>query len=87
MIVVHRLSASQLSIDVAALHPGPTGRVEITCLATIPAHVDIGEEFADYKTYSVKSKCKQFFLCKFFKKKAQNINKLYFLFICIFHIR
>lgn len=33
------------------------GRLEISCLATIPAHVKPGEQFADYKTYSVKSKC------------------------------
>lgn len=56
---VHKpsISGSQLSIEVSKLQPtGSSGRVEITCLATIPAHVDIGEEFADYKTFSVKSK-------------------------------
>lgn len=50
------ISGSQLSIDVSKLNSGSTGRVEITCLATIPAHVEIGEEYADYKTFSVKSK-------------------------------
>lgn len=49
-------SASQLSVEVSNLHAGSNGRLEITCLATIPAHVGPGEQFADYKTYSVKSK-------------------------------
>ncbi|XP_055699185.1 uncharacterized protein LOC129799383 [Phlebotomus papatasi] len=47
-------SASQLSVEVSNLHAGSNGRLEITCLATIPAHVGPGEQFADYKTYSVK---------------------------------
>lgn len=50
------ISSSQLSVAVAELEPGSNGRLEITCLATIPAHVGPGEQFADYKTYSVKSK-------------------------------
>lgn len=49
-------SSSQLSIEVSELHASTNGRLEITCLATIPAHVGPGEQFADYKTYSVKSK-------------------------------
>lgn len=52
-------SSSQLSIEVSELHASNNGRLEITCLATIPAHVGVGEQFADYKTYSVKSKCKR----------------------------
>lgn len=53
----HRLVAtsSQLSIEVSELH-ALNGRLEISCLATIPAHVKPGEQYADYKTYSVKSK-------------------------------
>ena len=51
-----QVSSSQLSIEVSELHAGINGRLEITCLATIPAHVGPGEQFADYKTYSVKSK-------------------------------
>ncbi|KAJ6637153.1 hypothetical protein Bhyg_09880 [Pseudolycoriella hygida] len=47
-------SGSQLSIDVSDLTKAHTGRLEITCLATIPAHVGPGEQFADYKTSSVK---------------------------------
>lgn len=39
------------------LYVPANGRVEITCLATIPAHVGPGEQYADYKTYSMKSKC------------------------------
>ncbi|XP_031624821.1 uncharacterized protein LOC116341720 [Contarinia nasturtii] len=52
----HRLVAtsSQLSIQVSELH-ALNGRLEISCLATIPAHVKPeGEQYADYKTYSVK---------------------------------
>lgn len=47
-------SSSQLSIEVSELHAGTNGRLEITCLSTIPASVGIGEEYADYKTFSVK---------------------------------
>lgn len=48
-------TSSQLSIEVSELH-ALNGRLEISCLATIPAHVKPGEQYADYKTYSVKSK-------------------------------
>lgn len=59
-------SSSQLSIEVSDLHASTNGRLEITCLATIPAHVGPGEQFADYKTYSVKSKYKYIqFFCLF----------------------
>lgn len=53
----HRFVAtsSQLSIEVSELH-ALNGRLEISCLATIPAHVKPGEQYADYKTYSVKGK-------------------------------
>lgn len=47
-------SSSQLSIEVSKLHAGANGRLEITCLATIPAQIGIDEEYADYKTHSVK---------------------------------
>ena len=50
------IASSQLSIPVIELEAGSNGKLEITCLATIPAHVGTGEQFADYKTYSVKSK-------------------------------
>lgn len=36
------------------LHAGANGRLEITCLSTIPASVGPGEQYADYKTFSVK---------------------------------
>lgn len=49
------VSSSQLVVEVSDLHADMNGRLEITCLATIPAHVGPGEQFADYKTYSVKS--------------------------------
>ncbi|XP_063705124.1 uncharacterized protein LOC134834407 [Culicoides brevitarsis] len=48
------ISSSQLSVAVSELEPGSNGKLEITCLATIPAHVGPGEQYADYKTYSVK---------------------------------
>lgn len=38
------------------------GRLEISCLATIPSHVQSGEQFADYKTYSIKSECHTYFI-------------------------
>lgn len=50
-------SGSQLSIEVSDLTKTHNGRLEITCLATIPAHVAQGEQFADYKTFSVKGEC------------------------------
>lgn len=49
-------SSSQLSIEVSELHAGSNGRLEITCLSTIPASVGPGEQYADYKTFSVKGK-------------------------------
>ena len=49
------IASSQLVVEVSELHADSNGRLEITCLATIPAHVGPGEQFADYKTYSVKS--------------------------------
>lgn len=62
----HRLIAtsSQLSVEVSELH-ALNGRLEISCLATIPAHVKPGEQYADYKTYSVKSKCKTKYFFEF----------------------
>lgn len=49
-------SASQLSIDVSDLHADANGRLEISCLSTIPAKLlQPGDEYADFKIYSVKS--------------------------------
>lgn len=58
---MHRpyMAASMLVMEVSELHADMNGRLEITCLATIPAHVGPGEQFADYKTYSVKSKYRE----------------------------
>lgn len=53
------MATSQLMVEVSELHADMNGRLEITCLATIPAHVGPGEQFADYKTYSVKSEYSQ----------------------------
>jgi hypothetical protein len=49
-------SSSQLSIKVSDLHADKYGRLEITCLSTIPAKVGGDDLFADFKSYSVKSK-------------------------------
>lgn len=54
-------SSSQLSIKVSDLHAGLNGRLEISCMGTIPAKVGKGEMFADYKSYSVKSKCRHLY--------------------------
>jgi len=55
-------SSSQLSIEVSELHAGANGRLEITCLSTIPASVGPGEQYADYKTFSVKGEIMTFFI-------------------------
>ncbi|XP_023036066.1 uncharacterized protein LOC6651469 [Drosophila willistoni] len=47
-------SISQLNVELTEQHVGSNGRMEITCLSTIPATVGQGEQYADYKTYSVK---------------------------------
>ncbi|XP_049291832.1 uncharacterized protein LOC125768351 [Anopheles funestus] len=52
----HRVFASysQLSIRITEALTNNLGRIEITCLATIPAHVEPGEQYADYKTSLIK---------------------------------
>ncbi|XP_058063247.1 uncharacterized protein LOC131213255 [Anopheles bellator] len=52
----HRVSASysQLSLRITEALTNNLGRIEITCLATIPAHVEPGEQYADYKTSLIK---------------------------------
>ncbi|XP_017845189.1 uncharacterized protein LOC108601774 [Drosophila busckii] len=47
-------SISQLNLEITEQHVGSNGRMEITCLSTIPATIAQGEQYADYKTYSVK---------------------------------
>ncbi|XP_037896455.1 uncharacterized protein LOC119641715 [Glossina fuscipes] len=47
-------SVSQLNVELTEQHVDISGRMEITCLATIPSAVGPGEQFADYKTYSIK---------------------------------
>lgn len=54
-------SSSQLSIKVSDLHAGLNGRLEISCMGTIPAKVGKGEMYADFKSYSVKSKCRHLY--------------------------
>ncbi|KAH8310357.1 hypothetical protein KR044_000906 [Drosophila immigrans] len=47
-------SISQLNLEITEQHVGSNGRMEITCLSTIPSAVGQGEQYADYKTFSVK---------------------------------
>lgn len=54
-------SSSQLNIKVSDLHAGLNGRLEISCMGTIPAKVGKGEMYADFKSYSVKSKCRHLY--------------------------
>lgn len=56
-------SSSQLSIQVSELHADANGRLEISCLSTIPGKISPPDEmFADYKSYSIKSKHSIFIL-------------------------
>lgn len=52
----HRVAASysQLAIRITEALTNNVGRIEITCLATIPARVEPGEQYADYKTSLIK---------------------------------
>lgn len=54
----HRVAEtfSELNIEISEHHTGGNGKLELTCLATIPSHIGIDEQYADYKTYSVKRK-------------------------------
>lgn len=54
----HRVAASysQLAIRITEALTNNVGRIEITCLATIPARVEPGEQYADYKTSLIKRK-------------------------------
>lgn len=54
-------SSSQLSIEVSKLHAGANGRLEITCVSTIPATIAPLEQYADYKSVSVKGKQELFY--------------------------
>ncbi|XP_075161052.1 immunoglobulin domain-containing protein beaten path VII [Haematobia irritans] len=47
-------SVSQLNIELTEQHVGPNGKMELTCMATIPSAVGPGEDFADFKTYTIK---------------------------------
>lgn len=54
-------SASQISIQVSALHADSKGRLEISCVSTIPSKIGRGDMYADYKSYSTKSKWRHLF--------------------------
>lgn len=53
---LYRATASEITIQVTEEHADMNGRLEITCIATIPDFVQPGEQYADYKTFSIKSK-------------------------------
>lgn len=48
------VSSSQLTVDLTEQYLDSNGLVEVTCLATIPEHVNEGEQYADYKTFSMR---------------------------------
>lgn len=47
-------SSSELRIRVSELHADANGRLEISCVSTIPAEVDRNEEFADFRIFKVR---------------------------------
>lgn len=49
-------SKNQLNINVSHLVPDVNGRIEITCVATIPPQADPGEDYADIKSTSAQGK-------------------------------
>ncbi|XP_044727071.1 uncharacterized protein LOC123290806 [Chrysoperla carnea] len=46
-------SVSQLSVEVSELHAGDSGKLELTCVATIPGYLGHGEKYADIRTHTV----------------------------------
>lgn len=46
-------STTQLTVAVSELHALENGRLELTCMATIPAYVNTGDSFADAKLHTV----------------------------------
>jgi hypothetical protein len=54
-------SSSQLSIEVSDLHADDNGRLEISCISTIPAKISPQlDTFPDFKSYSIKSELPNF---------------------------
>lgn len=49
-ITYGQYTVGQLQIELSEDHIDSNGRLELTCLATIPAYVGAGEQYADYKT-------------------------------------
>jgi hypothetical protein len=49
-------SSSELRINVSELHADEHGRLEISCVSTIPAEVGRNEEFADFRVQVVRGK-------------------------------
>jgi hypothetical protein len=72
-------SSSQLSIKVSELHADSNGRLEISCVSTIPAKVGDGGMFADYKSYSVKSKRRHSFSLMFYVGDLGSVDVEVFL--------
>lgn len=65
----HRVTEtfSVLSIEISEDHAGGNGRLELTCLATIPSHLGNDTQYADYKTHSLKSEYIDFFITSYFR--------------------
>lgn len=49
-------SITQLSVEVEELHAGENGRLELTCMATIPAFISHNGKYADIRQQTVISK-------------------------------
>lgn len=50
-------SITQLSVLVSELHAGENGRLELTCMATIPAFISHKGQYADLRTQTVIGMC------------------------------
>lgn len=73
-------SSSQISIDVTELHFDINGRLELTCMSTIPASVGVNEQYADFKTTSVKSECSRCCSSNLHTDKPHEALLIYFSF-------
>lgn len=50
-------SSSELRVQVSELHGDANGRLEISCVSTIPAKVGKNEAYADFRVFSVRGEC------------------------------
>lgn len=49
-------SIKQLSIEVSDLHVGEDNELRLTCMSTIPGYVNNGDNYADVRRKTIKSK-------------------------------